>query len=167
MPVNITPPEATASIYRIGRESAGDTVYNYTTETQTSITKVFEEGDTVINNTNITNEAKQTQTPTFIPTTTLADGDYIRARFTVPDGLTLKVWQAGVHTQDWTAPDGLDCTIRIPNEPLRMLAQSTRNVGNPITSVDGPQDIAFEIGNFTGAEVNTSGYFSHTLEPTQ
>lgn len=158
----------TASLYRHGAGTEGGSVYNYSTEQTYNVEQIFEQGDQIINQTNLTVEARQSLTPAFIPTTTLADGDYIRARFTVPDGFDMKVWAAGVHDENWDAPLDLDCALHIPADNLTtMLAQSTRAVGDPITSVTGPEHVAFQIANYTGAEVNASGYFTYTLEPTE
>lgn len=158
----------TASLYRHGRGTEGGSVYNFSTEQNISMEQIFEQGDQVINQTNLTVEARQSLTPAYIPTTTLANGDYIRARFAVPDGFTLKVWVAGVYNSDWNAPLDLDCWIykRSVNSHA-IISEDTRRVGNPITSVEGPEDVAFQIENRTGTEQNASGYFAHTLEPTE
>lgn len=100
-----------------------------------------------------------------IPTTTLADGEFISFRVNVPTGYTLYIWSVGVQNSSNNAPAGLTAEVDDETNTVNLVSSNQkRQTGDPIAQVDGPVDVAFRTENDTGGGQNASSSFGYTIE---
>jgi len=102
-----------------------------------------------------------------LPTTTLANGESIQIhRFTVPSGLDIKVWSAGLSSESGTQVSG--AKIQIYNEDDSQEEYSTNltfTQGEPLDTLEvAGKDISIKILNDSGLSGDFNGFISITLE---
>jgi hypothetical protein len=102
-----------------------------------------------------------------LPATTIANGESIQLyRFTVPAGLSVKVWAAGLASVGGTQVAG--AKIQIYNETDVVEAYSTNATlvtGNPITTLSlAEKDISIKVLNDSGLSGDFNGFISITVE---
>lgn len=110
-------------------------------------------------------EHKQSLVTDTVKITQLADTDYVDIPMYIPDGRTLYVWLWGVRTDTQTTPAGL--TAQLHDHELDVIIDSANTefeIGNPLTSLEGPADASLRVYNDTGNQLNAGGYFSATIE---
>lgn len=95
-----------------------------------------------------------------IPTTQLADGDFVAFRLHVNDGETLLVFAAGVLTDANDTPAGLTAVVRDETAGVTEYQESAaRDTGDPLVEIEGPADVRFAADNATGGPQNASAHF--------
>lgn len=95
-----------------------------------------------------------------IPTTQLADGDFVAFRLHVNDAETLLVFATGVQTDGNDTPAGLTAVVRDETAGTTLYQESTaRDTGDPLVELEGPADVRFAADNATGGPVNASAHF--------
>lgn len=100
-----------------------------------------------------------------IPTTTLADTEFISFRINVPSGKTLKIWAVGVQNDSNNAPSGLTAEVDDETNSTNLVSEnSKRATGDPLASVSGAVDVAMRAENDTGSDQNSTATFSYTVE---
>lgn len=100
-----------------------------------------------------------------IPTTTLADGEFITFRINIPLGFTLKIWAVGVQNDANSAPAGLTAEVDDETNAVNLVSENSKRVtGNPLAEKSGDIDVAFTVENDTGNPQNASGVFAFTVE---
>lgn len=100
-----------------------------------------------------------------IPTTTLADTEFISFRVHVPSNHTLYVWAVGVQNASNNAPAGLTAEVDDETNTTNLVSQNAkRATGNPLASVSGAVDVAFRVENDTGGSQDATAAFAYTIE---
>lgn len=113
----------------------------------------------------LTETERQQLQVAVIPTTTLADGEFISFRIHVPDGTTLKVWAAGVQNASNNAPAGLTAEVDDETAANNLVSQNAKRVtGAPLAEVDGAVDVAFRTENDTSGSEDATSTFAYTIE---
>ena len=102
-----------------------------------------------------------------LPTTSIANGESMQIhRFTVPSGLDVKVWAAGLASEEGTSVAG--AKIQIYNETDSQEEYSTNSTfvqGEPIDTLElAGKDIAIKVLNDSGLAGDFNGFISITLE---
>ena len=110
----------------------------------------------------------RTKVYTFnLPSTTIANGESIQIhRFTVPSGVDIKIWSAGLSSADGTEVSG--AKIQIYNEDESQEEYSTNSTfvqGDPIDTLAlAGKDISIKILNDSGLAGYFNGFISITVE---
>ena len=100
-----------------------------------------------------------------IPTTTLADTEYITTRVHVPTDRSLNLWAVGVQNAANNAPAGLTADADDETNGTTLVSENAkRSTGAPLASVDGAVDVALRARNATGGEQDASAVFEYTIE---
>lgn len=95
-----------------------------------------------------------------IPTTQLADGEYVAFRLHINDGETLLVFAAGVQNDANATPADLTAVIRDETAGSTLYQESVaRDTGDPLVELEGPADVRFATDNATGGPQNASAHF--------
>jgi len=102
-----------------------------------------------------------------LPSTTIANGESIQIhRFTVPSGLDVKVWSAGLSSASGTEVSG--AKIQIYNEDESQEEYSTNSTfvqGEPIDTLElAGKDISIKVLNDSGLAGDFNGFIAITLE---
>lgn len=99
-----------------------------------------------------------------IPTTVLADGEFISTRINVPSGTRLEVYAVGVQNSSNNAPSGLTAEVDDETNTENLVSQNAkRATGSPLASVSGDVDVAFRAENDTGNSHNTTATFAYII----
>lgn len=97
---------------------------------------------------------------TTIPTTTLADGDFVAFRIHVEDDETLLVFAAGVQTETNDIPAGLTAVVRDETAGVTEYQKNVkRETGDPLVEIEGEADVRFAADNQTGDSQNATAHF--------
>lgn len=97
---------------------------------------------------------------TAIPTTALADGDFVAFRIHIDDGETLLVFAAGVQTDANTTPAGLTAVVHDETAGETLYQENVnRETGDPLVELEGPADVRFAADNASGGELNATAHF--------
>lgn len=97
---------------------------------------------------------------TVIPTTQVADGDFVAFRIHIDDAETLLVFAAGVQTDGNTTPAGLTAVVRDETTGNTLYQENVdRDTGDPLVEIEGPADVRFAADNATGATQNVTAHF--------
>lgn len=100
-----------------------------------------------------------------IPTTVLADTEFISFRINIPTGNTLKIWAVGVQNDSNNTPAGLTAEADDETNSTNLVSQNAkRATGTPLAEVSGDVDVAFRAENDTGGSQNTTATFAYTIE---
>lgn len=100
-----------------------------------------------------------------IPTTVLADTEFISFRINIPSGNTLKIWVVGVQNDSNSAPSGLTAEVDDETNSNNLVSEnSKRTTGDPLAEVSGNVDVAMRAENDTGNSQNATATFGYTIE---
>ena len=102
-----------------------------------------------------------------LPTTSIANGESIQLhRFTIPVGKSIKIWGAGLSSEEGTKVSG--AKIQIYNETNSQEEYSTNETiitGNPITTLAlAEKDVSIKVLNASGLVGDFNSFISITLE---
>lgn len=100
-----------------------------------------------------------------IPTTTLADGEFISFRVFVPSDFTIRIFAVGVQNASNNAPAGLTAEVDDETNAVNLVSEnSKRATGDPLAEKDGPIDVAMRTENDTGGSQDATSSFSYSIE---
>lgn len=99
-----------------------------------------------------------------IPTTTLADGEFISFRLNVPADKKLVIWAVGIQNNSNNAPGGLTAEVDNESTATNVVSENQKRItGDPLAEVAGAADVAMRAENDTGNSQNASATFSYTI----